>query len=421
MKEELIKRLTTYAKIDTQSNEDSDTVPTTKGQLELVEVLIKELKEIGMEDIEADENGYLMATLPANTDKDVPTIGFLAHLDTATDFTGKNVNPQVIENFDGEDITLNEDLGVILSRKEFPELPSYKGHTLVTTDGTTLLGADNKAGIAEIMTAMNYLIQHPEIEHGRIRVAFTPDEEIGRGPHHFDVKRFDAKFAYTVDGGPLGELQYESFNAAAAKVTFKGNNVHPGTAKNKMVNSGKLATEFIGKFPEKEAPEYTEGYEGFYHLISIRGDVETTQVYYIIRDHDKEKFEDRKATLKGFVEEMKAKYGENQVILEMNDQYYNMREKIEPVKEVVDIASQAMKNLDIEPVIEPIRGGTDGSQLSYMGLPTPNIFTGGENFHGKFEYISVDNMEKASKVIIEIAKLFAENSEANSSLLIIYI
>lgn len=414
MKEELIKRLTTYAKIDTQSNEDSDTVPTTKGQLELVEVLIKELKEIGMEDIEADENGYLMATLPANTDKDVPTIGFLAHLDTATDFTGKNVNPQVIENFDGEDITLNEDLGVILSRKEFPELPSYKGHTLVTTDGTTLLGADNKAGIAEIMTAMNYLIQHPEIEHGRIRVAFTPDEEIGRGPHHFDVKRFDAKFAYTVDGGPLGELQYESFNAAAAKVTFKGNNVHPGTAKNKMVNSGKLATEFIGKFPEKEAPEYTEGYEGFYHLISIRGDVETTQVYYIIRDHDKEKFEDRKATLKGFVEEMKAKYGENQVILEMNDQYYNMREKIEPVKEVVDIASQAMKNLDIEPVIEPIRGGTDGSQLSYMGLPTPNIFTGGENFHGKFEYISVDNMEKASKVIIEIAKLFAENSEANA-------
>lgn len=414
MKEELIKRLTTYAKIDTQSNEDSDTVPTTKGQLELVEVLIKELKEIGMEDIEADENGYLMATLPANTDKDVPTIGFLVHLDTATDFTGKNVNPQVIENFDGEDITLNEDLGVILSRKEFPELPSYKGHTLVTTDGTTLLGADNKAGIAEIMTAMNYLIQHPEIEHGRIRVAFTPDEEIGRGPHHFDVKRFDAKFAYTVDGGPLGELQYESFNAAAAKVTFKGNNVHPGTAKNKMVNSGKLATEFIGKFPEKEAPEYTEGYEGFYHLISIRGDVETTQVYYIIRDHDKEKFEDRKATLKGFVEEMKAKYGENQVILEMNDQYYNMREKIEPVKEVVDIASQAMKNLDIEPVIEPIRGGTDGSQLSYMGLPTPNIFTGGENFHGKFEYISVDNMEKASKVIIEIAKLFAENSEANA-------
>lgn len=411
MKDELIKRFTTYVKIDTQSDEESTTVPTTKGQLELVEVLIKELKEIGMEDVEADENGYLMATLPANTDKDVPTIGFLAHLDTATDFTGKNVNPQIIENFDGKDIVLNEDLGIVLSRKEFPELPTYKGHTLITTDGTTLLGADNKAGIAEIMTAMNYLIQHPEIEHGRIRVAFTPDEEIGRGPHHFDVKRFDAKYAYTVDGGPLGELQYESFNAASAKVIFKGNSVHPGTAKNKMVNSGKMAAEFVNKFPEKESPEHTEGYEGFYHLISIQGEVEETKVYYIIRDHDREKFEERKETVRNFVKEMQDKYGEENVILDMEDQYYNMREKIEPVREVVDIASQAMKNLDIEPVIEPIRGGTDGSQLSYMGLPTPNIFTGGENFHGKFEYISVDNMIKATKVIVEIAKLFATETE----------
>lgn len=407
MKEEIIKRFTTYVKIDTQSNEDSTTTPTTEGQLELVNLLAEELKVIGMEDVEIDENGYLMATLPANTDKDVPTIGFLAHVDTATDFTGKNVNPQIVENFDGNDIVLNQELNVVLSANEFPELPSYKGHTLITTDGTTLLGADNKAGIAEIMTAMNYLIQHPEIEHGRIRVAFTPDEEIGRGPHKFDVSRFDASYAYTVDGGPLGELQYESFNAAAAKVTFHGNSVHPGTAKNKMVNSGKLAAAFINKFPDDESPEHTEGYEGFYHLISVNGDVEQTKVYYIIRDHDREKFEARKATVEQFVNEMKAQHGETAIELEMKDQYYNMREKIEPVKEIVEIADQAMKNLNIEPIIEPVRGGTDGSQLSYMGLPTPNIFTGGENFHGKFEYISVNNMEKASHVIIEISKLFA--------------
>lgn len=408
MKEELIRRLTTYVKIDTQSDMDSDTTPSTPSQLELIELLSKELKEIGMEDVEADSNGYLMATLPANTDKDIPTIGFLAHVDTATDFTGKNVKPQIIENFDGNDIVLNKSLNIILSAKQFPELPSYKGHTLITTDGTTLLGADNKAGIAEIMTAMNYLIKHPEIEHGRIRVAFTPDEEIGRGPHKFDVSRFDAKYAYTIDGGPLGELQYESFNAAAAKVTFKGNNVHPGTAKNKMVNSAKIAAEFISKFPEKEAPEHTEGYEGFYHLLSINGDVEETTVHYIIRDHDREKFEARKAVVKEFVSEIQSKYGEESVKLELNDQYYNMREKIEPVKEIMEIAKQAMKNLDIEPVIEPIRGGTDGSQLSFMGLPAPNIFTGGENFHGKYEYASVDNMEKATKVIIEIAHLFSK-------------
>ena len=407
MKKEIIKRFTTYVKIDTQSNEDSTTTPTTEGQLELVNLLADELREIGMEDVEVDENGYLMATLPSNTDKDVPTIGFLAHVDTATDFTGKNVNPQIVEKFDGNDIVLNQELNVVLSANEFPELPSYKGHTLITTDGTTLLGADNKAGIAEIMTAMNYLIQHPEIEHGRIRIAFTPDEEIGRGPHKFDVSHFDASYAYTVDGGPLGELQYESFNAAAAKVTFRGNSVHPGTAKNKMVNSGKLAAAFINKFPDQESPEHTEGYEGFYHLISVNGDVEQTKVYYIIRDHDREKFEARKATVEQFVNEMKSQYGETAIRLEMKDQYYNMREKIEPVKEIVEIAEQAMKNLNIEPIIEPVRGGTDGSQLSYMGLPTPNIFTGGENFHGKFEYISVDNMEKASHVIIEISKLFA--------------
>nr|WP_047983036.1 peptidase T [Ornithinibacillus californiensis] len=407
MRDDMIKRFTTYVKVDTQSNEDNETTPSTPGQLDLSNILVEELKGIGMEEVTIDENGYVFATLPSNTDKEVPTIGFLAHVDTATDFTGKNVNPQLIENFDGNDIVLNKELNVVLSSKEFPELPSYKGHTLITTDGTTLLGADNKAGIAEIMTAMDYLIKHPEIEHGKVRVAFTPDEEIGRGPHKFDVERFNADFAYTVDGGPLGELQYESFNAAAAKVTFKGNSVHPGTAKNKMVNAGKMAAEFVSKFPEQESPEHTEGYEGFYHLISINGDVEKTRAYYIIRDFDRDSFENKKTTLTKFVEEMKAKYGEESVNLEMTDQYYNMREKIEPVMEIVEVAKQAMKNLDIEPIIQPVRGGTDGSQLSYMGLPTPNIFTGGENFHGKFEYISVDNMEKSTKVIVEIAKLFA--------------
>jgi len=406
LKEEIIQRFTTYVKVDTQSNEDNNTTPSTPGQLELANLLVNELNEIGMQEVTIDENGYVFATLPSNTDKEVPTIGFLAHVDTATDFTGKNVKPQIVEEFDGNDIVLNEELNVVLSSKEFPELPSYKGHTLITTDGTTLLGADNKAGIAEIMTAMDYLIKHPEIKHGRIRVAFTPDEEIGRGPHKFDVERFNADFAYTVDGGPLGELQYESFNAAAAKVSFKGNSVHPGTAKNKMVNAGKMAAEFVSKFPEQESPEQTEGYEGFYHLISINGDVENTRVYYIIRDHDREKFESKKATLSGFVEEMQAKYGEASVELEMNDQYYNMREKIEPVMEIVEVAKEAMQNLGIEPIIEPVRGGTDGSQLSYMGLPTPNIFTGGENFHGKFEYISVDNMLKSTEVIVEICKLF---------------
>lgn len=407
MKEQLIERLTTYVKIDTQSNENSQTTPSTKGQWDLLYLLEKELGKIGMEDITLDENGYLMATLPANTDVDVPTIGFLAHVDTATDFTGKNVKPQIVEDYEGKAITLNEDLGVVLSPEDFPELINYKGHTLITTDGTTLLGADNKAGIAEIMTALEYFINNPEIKHGNIRVAFTPDEEIGRGPHKFDVEKFNADFAYTIDGGPLGELQYESFNAAAAKIIFKGENVHPGTAKDKMVNAGKMAAEFIQHVPKQEAPEYTEGYEGFFHLISVNGDVEKTEVYYIIRDFDKGKFSERKDTIKQIVEKMREKHGNDRVILELRDQYYNMREKIEPVKEIIEVAEQAMINLNIEPIIEPIRGGTDGSQLSYMGLPTPNIFTGGENFHGKYEYISVNNMEKAVKVIVEICRLFA--------------
>ncbi|WIL34710.1 peptidase T [Bacillus stercoris] len=410
MKEEIIERFTTYVKVDTQSDESVDTCPSTPGQLTLGNMLVDELKSIGMQDAAIDENGYVMATLPSNTEKDVPTIGFLAHVDTATDFTGKNVNPQIIESYDGNDIVLNEQLQVTLSPDQFPELSGYKGHTLITTDGTTLLGADNKAGIAEIMTAMDYLIKHPEIKHGTIRVAFTPDEEIGRGPHKFDVKRFNASFAYTVDGGPLGELEYESFNAAAAKITIKGNNVHPGTAKGKMVNSAKIAMKLNSLLPADEAPEYTEGYEGFYHLLSIQGDVEETKLYYIIRDFDKENFQSRKKTMKRAVEELQNEYGQDRILLDMNDQYYNMREKIEPVIEIVNIAKQAMENLGIEPKISPIRGGTDGSQLSYMGLPTPNIFTGGENFHGKFEYISADNMVKAVNVIVEIAKLFEEQA-----------
>jgi tripeptide aminopeptidase len=405
VKNEIIERFTSYVKVDTQSDESNEACPSTPGQLTLANMLVDELKAIGMEEVTIDENGYVMATLPSNTEKDVPTIGFLAHVDTATDFTGKNVNPQLVENYDGNEIVLNEALKVIMSPKDFPSLPDYKGHTLITTDGTTLLGADNKAGVAEIMTAMAYLIKNPEIKHGKVRVAFTPDEEIGRGPHKFDVAAFNAKYAYTVDGGPLGELEYESFNAAAAKIIIKGNNIHPGSAKDKMINSTKIAMDLHSRLPEAEAPEHTEGYEGFYHLISFHGDVEQSHLYYIIRDHDKEKFNARKTTIENIVKEFKAKYGDDNVLLELNDQYYNMGEKIKPVMEIVDIAQQAMENLDIKPIIKPIRGGTDGSQLSFMGLPTPNIFTGGENFHGKFEFISVDNMIKATNTVVEIIKL----------------
>ncbi len=410
MKDEIIARFTSYVKVDTQSNEESSTCPSTPGQLVLLKQLVEELKEIGMAEVTIDKNGYVMATLPSNTQKDVPTIGFLAHVDTATDFTGKGVNPQIVENYDGQDLTLNKSLHIVLSTKDFPQLADYKGQTLITTDGTTLLGADDKAGVAEIMTAMAYLIKHPEIKHGKIRVAFTPDEEIGRGPHKFDVKAFNANYAYTVDGGPLGELEYESFNAAAAKLTFKGTNIHPGTAKGKMVHSAKIAMEFHSKLPAKEAPEYTDGYEGFYHLISFHGDVEETKLSYIIRDFDKANFEARKATVEKLVSELKANYGEKAVVLELSDQYYNMKDKIEPVKEIVDIAHEAMENLGIKPITKPIRGGTDGSQLSYMGLPTPNIFAGGENFHGKYEFVSAESMIKATNVIVEIAKLFEQKA-----------
>ncbi|THF83543.1 peptidase T [Cohnella fermenti] len=406
MKDDLIRRLTTYATIDTQSDESSETCPSTPGQWDLLRLLETELKEIGLSDVTLDGNGYLMATLPANTDKaDVPVIGFLAHVDTATDMTGKDVKPQVVDSYDGGDIVLNEALGVVLSPREFPELAGYKGHTLITTDGTTLLGADDKAGIAEIMTAMEHLIRHPEIKHGKLRVAFTPDEEIGRGPERFDVAAFGAKFAYTMDGGPLGELQYESFNACGAKLTVKGKNVHPGSAKNKMVNALKIALEFQNRMPADEAPEFTEGYEGFFHLNSASGDVEEATLSYLIRDHDRTKFEARKAFMAKLAAELNEKH-DGRLTLELKDRYYNMRERIEPVREVVDVAREAMVGLGIAPLEVPIRGGTDGSQLSYMGLPTPNIFTGGENYHGRYEYASVDVMEKAVAVIIETAKRF---------------
>lgn len=410
MKQELIERFIRYAKMDTQSDPESSTCPSTEGQWKLADMLVEELKAIGMEDVTVDENGYVMATLPANTEKNVPVIGFLAHMDTSPEFTGANVNPEIIEQYDGGDIVLNKEQGVILSPNDFPELAHYKGHTLITTDGTTLLGADDKAGIAEIMTAMNYLIQHPEIKHGKVRVAFTPDEEIGRGPHKFDVAKFGAQFAYTVDGGPLGELEYESFNAAEAKITIKGKNVHPGTAKGKMINSIKIAMEFQQQLPADEAPEHTEGYEGFYHLLSFQGSVEETKLHYIIRDFDREQFEARKAKMKEIAASLAQKYGNNRISLEINDQYYNMREKIEPVRHIVDIAHEAMTNLGIEPKVKPIRGGTDGSQLSYMGLPTPNIFAGGENFHGRYEYVSADTMVKAAEVIVEIIKLFEQKA-----------
>ncbi|MCM3367562.1 MULTISPECIES: peptidase T [Bacillus] len=410
MKEEMIQRFTSYVKVDTQSDAEKESCPSTEGQLNLARQLVEEMKSIGIQEVTMDENGYVMGTIPSNTDKDVPTIGFLAHIDTATDFTGKNVKPQLHENYQGGDITLNEDLHIVLSPQQFPNLQKYQGHTLITTDGTTLLGADNKAGIAEIMTAMHYLIEHPEIKHGKIRVAFTPDEEIGRGPHKFDVDAFGASYAYTIDGGPLGELQYESFNAAGAKVSIKGNNVHPGTAKDKMVSAAKIGMLFHNKLPSDESPEYTEGYEGFFHLTKFVGEVEEAELQYIIRDFDKEKFNNRKALFEKIANDLKATYGENSITLSIQDQYYNMREKIEPVKHIVDIAHEAMENRSVTPVIEPIRGGTDGSQLSYKGLPTPNIFTGGENFHGKYEFISVENMVKATEVIVEIARLFEEKA-----------
>ena len=401
----LINRFKSYITVDTESDPNSDTTPSTAKQWDLAHALVAELKQIGMTEVTIDDNAYIMATLPSNIEEEVPVIGFVSHFDTTPDFTGANVNPQIIENYDGSDIVLNEAENIILSPKDFDDLLLYKGQTLITTDGTTLLGADDKAGIAEIISAMEYLVQHPEIKHGKIRVGFTPDEEIGRGAHKFDVEKFGADWAYTMDGSQIGELEYENFNAAGAVITIKGKIVHPGYAKGKMVNSMYIATQFINALPRMETPEHTEDRQGFFHLHTIDGSVDETQLQYIIRDHDKDHFEARKVVMNDLAANLNAELGEERVTVEIKDQYFNMREKIEPVMHIVDIAEEAMKEAGIKPLIKPIRGGTDGSQLSFMGLPCPNIFAGGHNFHGRYEYVPVESMLKAVEVIVNIAKL----------------
>ncbi|WP_282043215.1 peptidase T [Winogradskyella flava] len=403
----IIDRFISYVTIDTESDPNSNTTPSTKKQWDLANKLVEELKAIGMNDVTIDDNAYIMATLPSNVDHNVPTIGFISHFDTSPDFTGANVKPQIIRDYNGKDIVLNPEKDIILSPDYFEDLLQYKGQTLITTDGTTLLGADDKAGITEIVTAMEYLINHPEIKHGTIKVGFTPDEEIGRGAHKFDVKKFGADWAYTMDGSQIGELEYENFNAAGATITVRGKIVHPGYAKGKMINSMYYATEFINALPNLEKPEHTEGYEGFFHLHSIEGKVEETVLKYIIRDHDKDKFEARKALMEKVTLDLNTKFESEVFDLDIRDQYYNMKEKVEPVMHIVDIAEEAMKVLGIKPLIKPIRGGTDGSQLSYMGLPCPNIFAGGHNFHGRYEYVPVESIQKAVEVICKIAELTA--------------
>lgn len=403
----LLERFLKYVSIHTTSDENTGLVPSTPQQMEFAKILAEELKDMGMQDVSLDKKGYLMATLPSNIDKDVPTVGFISHLDTSPDMSGKNVKPRIVENYDGNDIVLNEKENIVLSPKQFPELTMYRGQSLVVTNGLTLLGADDKAGIAEIMTAMDYFIKNPNVKHGKVRIAFNPDEEIGLGAHHFDVEKFGCQFAYTMDGGEIGELEYENFNAAGAKVTFYGTNVHPGYAKNKMVNSMKIATKFMATVPANESPEYTDGYEGFYHLTGIGGDVEKTTVSYIIRDHDRKKFEERKAHLQMLVDKINSEFGDNTATLEVKDQYYNMKEKVEPVKYIVDIASEAIRQAGVEPKVKPIRGGTDGAQLSFKGLPCPNIFAGGHNFHGKYEFVPIQSMEKATEVVKNIIKIIA--------------
>lgn len=409
MYKNLIPRFVRYVQTETRSNENSTTIPSTQSQVEFAKTLMAELKELGLKEVAYNtDNGYVTATLPSNTAKTVPTIGFIAHMDTA-DFNAENVNPQFHENYTGETLVLNKEQNVILSPEDFPNLKNYIGQTLITTDGTTLLGADDKAGIAEIMTAMEILLTDDSIEHGDIRVAFGPDEEIGIGADRFDVAGFNADFAYTMDGGPVGELEYESFNAASAIVTIQGKNVHPGTAKDTMINALKLALAFDAALPQNEVPEKTAGREGFYHLLGLTGEVEEARMEYIIRDHDRTKFEERKAVILSVAEKLNKAYNAERVTVDLNDSYYNMGEIIEKDMTVVDLAEQAMKNLGIEPIIEAIRGGTDGSKISFMGLPTPNIFAGGENFHGRYEFVAVESMQKATDVIVEIARLNAAN------------
>ena len=402
-------RFLKYVSFDTKSDEESGVTPSTPGQRVFAEYLKKELEDIGMSEVTLDEHSYLFATLPSNMDKNVPTVGFISHLDTSPDMTGKDVKPRIVKEYDGKDIILCDEHKIILSPKQFPELLDHKGEDLIVTDGHTLLGADDKAGIAEIVTAMEYLINHPEIKHGKIRVGFNPDEEIGLGAHKFDVDKFGCEWAYTLDGGEVGELEFENFNAASAVISIQGRNVHPGYAKNKMINSITIANKLMSMFPQHETPEHTEKYEGFYHLVGIEGEVDQTKLTYIIRDHNREIFEDRKLKVKGYVKKINAEFGEGTVSLELNDQYYNMREKVEPMMHIVDFAADAMRAVGVEPNIKAIRGGTDGAQLSFKGLPCPNIFAGGINFHGRYEFLPIPNMEKATQVIIELVQRIAKN------------
>lgn len=407
----IIDRFISYVIIDTESDPNSTTTPSTKKQFNLANVLVEELKTIGMTEVTIDENGYVMATLASNVSHEVPTIGFVSHFDTTPDFTGKDVKPQIISNYDGGDIVLNKEQNIVLSPNYFQDLLQYKGQTIITTDGTTLLGADDKAGITEIITAMEILISNPEIKHGKIRICFTPDEEIGRGADLFDVEKFGAEWAYTMDGSQIGELEYENFNAAGVKIIFKGKSVHPGYAKGKMINSILIANDFISQLPKNETPQDTSGYQGFFHLNHYEGSIEETKIQLIIRDFDAKDFAKRKELVTTLVKKINAdfanQFGEDIAILEMNDQYYNMKEKVEPVKFIVNLAEKAMNQLGITPLIKPIRGGTDGCRLSYMGLPCPNIFAGGHNFHGKYEYVPVESMQKAVEVIVKIAELTA--------------
>ncbi len=406
--EKLVERFMKYVKINTQSNEKSESCPSTEGQLELANILVKELKSIGLKDAEIDENGYVMATVPSTLKKEVPVIGFIAHLDTSPDFPGINVNPQIFENYFGKNLALNTKKNIILSPKDFPSLNNYIGQPIITTDGITLLGADNKAGIAEIVTAMEMIMNNRKTKHGAIRIAFTPDEEIGRGANKFAVKKFGARFAYTIDGGPIGELEYENFNGASARISIQGRNVHPGTAKNRMKNSMHIAMELESMLPQNEKPEYTEEYEGFYHMTEFTGNVDQTKIHFIIRDHDKKEFAKKKDLMIKIVDHLNIKYGAGTVKLTMIDQYYNMREKIEPEFHIIKLAMEAMDAAGVTPKVKPIRGGTDGARLSYMGLPCPNIFTGGHNFHSRYEFIPIRSMEKAVQVIIKLVELNAK-------------
>ena len=400
----ITERFLKYVSFTTTSDENTNMTPSTPGQMIFAKYLVDELKSIGLTEVDVDKNGYIMATLPANIQKEVPTIGFIAHMDTSPDMSGKNPKPRVVANYDGNDIVLNEEKAIVLETAKYPEILLYIGQDIVVTDGNTLLGADDKAGLAEIVSAMEYLVAHPEIKHGKIRVGFTPDEEIGQGADHFDVEKFGAEWAYTMDGGEIGELEFENFNAASAKVTFKGVNVHPGYARHKMLNSMRVAHQFASMIPRHETPEHTEGYEGFFHLTNMEGTVEKSSLSYIIRDHDRDRFERRKKEFAHLVNKINAEFGDGTATLEMRDQYYNMREKIEPVMHIIDLAFNAMNDVGVTPKVKPIRGGTDGSRLSYMGLPCPNIFAGGHNFHGRFEFVPVQSMEKAMQVIVKIAE-----------------